>query len=308
MMRSMYAAVAGLRTHQQRMDVIGDNIANVNTPGFKRARATFQDIFYQTLRGGSAGSETRGGTNPQQIGLGISLSTIDVIHTQGAAQPTGKQDDLMIQGDGFFVLSNVADPAGAGADEYVQVYYSRAGAFRFVPYDSNGDGTIDENDTNCLVNPANGMFVMGRVGDGSGGLTDTIGIIEIPNDAKSFSIDINGNVYYVGADGTENLAGRIVIAKFTNPAGLEKVGENMYKYAPAAGHEPDDATANGLYLGGSPGEDGRGTIIPGALEMSNVELAQEFTDMIVTQRGFQANARVITVSDEMLAELANLKR
>lgn len=306
MMRSMYAAVAGLRTHQTRMDVIGDNIANVNTPGFKRARATFQDIFYQTLRGGSAGSETRGGTNPQQIGLGITLGTIDVIHTQGAAQPTGKQDDLMIQGDGFFVLSNIPDPVNAGTNENVEVCYTRAGAFRFVPYDSDGDGDID---TNCLVNPANGMFVMGfRANQDGKTLSGDIGIIEISAEAKSFSIDTNGNVYYVREDGTEVLAGRIVIAKFPNPSGLEKVGENMYRWAAAAGEEPGGTSGNGLYLGGKPGEQGRGTIIPGALEMSNVELAQEFTEMIVTQRGFQANARVITVSDEMLAELVNMKR
>ncbi|NLC77402.1 MAG: flagellar hook-basal body complex protein, partial [Clostridia bacterium] len=150
MMRSMYAAVAGLRTHQTRMDVIGDNIANVNTPGFKRARATFQDIFYQTLRGGSVGSDVRGGTNPQQIGLGISLGTIDVIHTQGAAQPTGKQDDLMIEGDGFFVLAEGLN--GEKGDG--QIYFTRAGAFRFMPY---SDGTTE---VNYLVNPANGMYVM----------------------------------------------------------------------------------------------------------------------------------------------------
>lgn len=305
MMRSMYAAVAGLRTHQQRMDVIGDNIANVNTPGFKRARATFQDIFYQTLRGGSAGSETRGGTNPQQIGLGISLGTIDVIHTQGNAQPTGKQDDLMIQGDGFFVLSNVENPNSPPQDTEVEVYYTRAGAFSFVPVDDA---------TECyLVNPANGMYVMGYVDEPGQG--EEIGRIGIPSNAKSFSIDIYGNVHYVDGDTGESMwAGQIVVAKFTNPGGLEKVGENMYRYAPAAGPEaadydqPFNPDADRIYLGGTPGVSGRGTIRSGALEMSNVELAQEFTDMIVTQRGFQANARVITVSDEMLAELANLKR
>lgn len=302
MMRSMYAAVAGLRTHQTRMDVIGDNIANVNTPGFKRGRATFQDIFYQTLRGGSAGSEARGGTNPQQIGLGISMGTIDVIHTQGAAQPTGKQDDLMIQGDGFFVLSNVPDPTDTGVED-VQIRYSRAGAFLFAPYD-NGTEIV-----NYLVNPANGMFVMGFKADVDGKIPDNTEptFLDIPTTAQSFSIDINGYVYYVDETGADKLSGRIAIAKFTNPGGLEKAGENMYQYAPAAGEEAGEET-NGLYLGGFPGEDGRGTIIPGALEMSNVELAQEFTDMIVTQRGFQANARIISVSDEMLAELANLKR
>lgn len=292
MMRSMYAAVAGLRTHQTRMDVIGDNIANVNTPGFKRARATFQDIFYQTLRGGSVGSDVRGGTNPQQIGVGISLGAIDVIHTQGAAQPTGKLDDLMIQGDGFFVLREGIDAEGAGVG---QVYYTRAGAFSFLPH---------EDGNNYLVNPANGMYVLDAEGNA----------ISIPGDVKSFNIDILGYVHYVDDTGEPNEnRQQIAIAKFPNPAGLEKVGENMYKYSAAAGLEaafadgadPGDETDP---LGGSPAVNGRGTIRPGALEMSNVELAQEFTDMIVTQRGFQANARIISVSDEMLAELANLKR
>ncbi|HHX49954.1 MAG TPA: flagellar hook-basal body complex protein [Clostridia bacterium] len=279
MMRSMYAAVAGLRTHQTRMDVIGDNIANVNTPGFKRGRATFQDIFYQTLRGGTMGSDVRGGTNPQQIGLGISLATIDVIHTQGAAQPTGKADDLMIQGDGFFVLKEDQGDEGA--------YFSRAGAFRFVPSDDGND---------YLVNPANGLYVMNTAGDR----------ISIPSTARSFNIDTMGFVSYIEGDTGQSvvLDDPIAIAKFPNPAGLLKVGENLYRYDFAAGDEPGGD--NGA--GGEAGTDGRGTIIPSTLEMSNVELAQEFTEMIVTQRGFQANARTITVSDEMLQELANLKR
>lgn len=298
MMRSMYAAVAGLRTHQTRMDVIGDNIANVNTPGFKRGRATFQDIFYQTIRGGSVGSDIRGGTNPQQVGLGISLGTIDVIHTQGQSQPTGKLDDIMIQGDGFFVLRESID-GGAGVG---QEYYTRAGAFRFLPH---------EDEMNYLVNPSNGLYVMDAEGNA----------ITIPGNARSFNIDTLGYVHYVDSEGEPYIypAGEddptadpipIAIAKFPNPSGLDKAGENLYRYSYAAGveagGEPADPTTE--IRGGRPTEEGRGSIIPGALEMSNVELAQEFTEMIVTQRGFQANARTITVSDEMLAELTNLKR
>lgn len=306
MMRSMYAAVAGLRTHQTRMDVIGDNIANVNTPGFKRARATFQDIFYQTLQGGSAGGASRGGTNPQQIGIGISMGTIDVIHTQGAAQPTGKQDDLMIEGDGFFVLTD-----GTG-----ELFYTRAGAFRFLPYAYDGEpddwlttiGVQPDEELYYLVNPANGMFVLGADGK----------VISLSSEAKSFNFDTNGFLHYVDKDGnsvTHPAEGDegvpIAVAKFVNPAGLEKVGENLYRFSRAAGGEAPNLTDggfsdNGSIIGAPGGE--RGIIRPGALEMSNVELAQEFTDMIVTQRGFQANARIISVSDEMLAELANLKR
>jgi len=278
-MRSMYAAVAGLRNHQTRMDVIGDNIANVNTVGFKRARVTFQDMFYQTLQGGSAGDAANGigGTNPKQIGLGISLGSIDVIHTQGASSPTNNGTDLMIQGDGFFVLSDTEDGSG-------NIYYTRAGNFHF---DSEGN----------LVN-SNGLFVLGINNEK----------ITVPVKAENYSISSDGSVDYLQG-GTAASAGTIAIAKFSNPSGLIKVGENLYRYDLAAGPEAngDDGTA-GSPLGSQPGQDGRGTIIAGALEMSNVELAQEFTEMIITQRGFQANARTISTSDEMLQELVNLKR
>lgn len=271
MMRSLYSAVSGLRTHQVRMDVIGDNIANVNTPGFKRARVTFKDVFYQTLRGGSEPQGDRGGTSPQQVGLGSALSSIDIIHSQGAAAATGNGTDVMIQGDGFFVLG---DNAG-------NIFYTRAGAFGF---DADGN----------LVNPANGLFVLDTGGN----------IINLDPNNQGYSIDTLGNVNYVDAAGQPQTAGQIAVAKFPNPAGLEKDGSNLYRWTPAAGDEAGGAGNNG----GPPGQDGRGTIIPSALEMSNVELAMEFTEMIITQRGFQANARTITTSDEMLQELTNLKR
>lgn len=272
MMRSLYSAVSGLRTHQTRMDVIADNVANVNTTAFKKSRVTFQDVFYQTLRGGSApaGDGTRGGTNPRQIGLGVSLASIDVLHTQGAAQMTGNGTDLMIQGDGFFILTDGTN-----------YFYTRAGAFAF---DAGGN----------LVNPANGLKVVACEGS-----------LQIDPNAQGYSFDTMGRLSYVDANGVvQSNVGTIAIAKFPNPGGLIKVGENLYRWSDAAG----DEVGGNNETGGPPGGDGRGTIIPGALEMSNVELAQEFTDMIVTQRGFQANARVITVSDEMLQELANLKR
>ncbi|MGB9660803.1 MAG: flagellar hook-basal body complex protein [Moorellaceae bacterium] len=277
MMRSLFSAVAGLRTHQTRMDVIGDNIANVNTVGFKKSAVTFKDVFYQTLRGGSAATEDTGvgGTNPQQIGLGVTLGSIDVIHTQGAAQATGNGTDLMIQGDGFFVVTDGQN-----------VYLTRAGAFHF------------DNEGNLVT--ADGLKVV------SSGNADETGIsvddtVKIDPEAQSYSIDRTGKLVYVDKDGNVSQDEiRIWLVKVVNPAGLEKYGSNLYLYKPAAGTP----------TGGYAGEDtfANTTIIPSALEMSNVELAQEFTDMIITQRGFQANARTITVSDEMLQELVNLKR
>ncbi len=276
MMRSMYSAVAGLRTHQTRMDVIADNIANVNTTGFKKSRVTFQDIFYQTIRGGSAPSEDgRGGTNPRQIGLGTSLASIDTIHTQGAAGATGNNTDLMIQGDGFLVLWD-----GTDAGSY---YFTRAGAFSL---DSKGN----------LVAPGSGLYLVSTQGEP----------INIDPLASSFSIDAYGNVKYI-LDGELMGDQVIAIAKFANPGGLQKVGQNLYVLDSNADAEQTGKDNVVLWEPGN-SEGGTGTLIPGALEMSNVELAQEFSEMIVTQRGFQANARVISVSDEMLQELANLKR
>src|SRR5437868_10589563 len=137
MMRSMFAAISGLKNHQTFMDVVGNNIANVNTTGFKQSRVTFQDILSQTVRGASGPQLGRGGVNPEQVGLGVLISGIDTIQTQGTLQSTGKLTDMAIQGDGYFVMSDGK-----------QNFFSRDGAF-----DLGIDGT--------LVNPASGLRVMG---------------------------------------------------------------------------------------------------------------------------------------------------
>ncbi|MHB8757133.1 MAG: flagellar hook-basal body complex protein, partial [Bacillota bacterium] len=160
MMRSMYAGVSGLRNHQIRMDVIGNNIANVNTVGFKAGRVNFQEIFNQTIRGASSPTGSRGGTNPQQVGLGMGLSSIDTLQTQGNLQTTGKMTDLAIQGNGFFVLNADGNLA-----------YTRDGAFDL---DANGN----------LINPSNGMKVQGWLADAAGAFPaknpNTIRDIQIP--------------------------------------------------------------------------------------------------------------------------------
>lgn len=278
MMRSLYAGVAGLRNHQTRMDVIGNNIANVNTTAFKKNRVSFQDMIYQNVRGASAPvAGALGGTNPAQVGLGMTVASIDVINTQGSAQTTGKINDLMIQGDGYFAMTDGTN-----------TYYTRAGNFEF---DANGD----------LVNPANGYHV---VSDGGAN-------INVPTNAQSYKIDATGYVTYVDNAGAPQPAVydadfQIRLSKFPNPAGLEKIGENLYK------ETPNSANAANPRIDGYAGEPATAfanvKIVPGSLEMSNVDLSQEFTDMIVTQRGFQANSRIITVSDSMLEELVNLKR
>lgn len=271
-MRSLFSAVSGLRAHQTRMDVIGDNVANVNTTGFKRSRVTFKDVYYQTIRGGSASDTTGnglGGSNPQQVGIGSTLNSIDVIHTQGAAASTGCGTDLMIQGDGFFRVS---------PDDGTTIYYTRAGAFHF---DNEG----------YLVNP-DGLKVL----DDSGVAIK----LDTSRQIKSYNIDNKGVVHVVYGDGTTDTK-QISVAKFPSPGGLEKIGQSLYRESASSGSPGTDLIPGQGALADT-------TIVPSTLEMSNVDLAQEFTEMIITERGFQANARTITTSDQMLQELVNLKR
>ncbi|WP_298471146.1 flagellar basal body rod protein FlgG [uncultured Psychrobacillus sp.] len=264
MIRSMYSGISGLKNFQTKLDVIGNNISNVNTYGFKKGRTVFKDLISQTTSGASAPSNTRGGVNAKQVGLGSQLATIDTIHSGGSLQSTGNTLDLGISGDGYFQLTD-----NAGTD----ISYTRAGNFYM---DSNGD----------LVN-GDGLYVVG----------DTFPI-RIPTTAQSMSIGQDGTVTFVDENGALQDAGVIQIAKFPNSGGLTKAGSNYFKESPASGAPLD----------GNPLEEGRGSIQSGFLEMSNVDLSEEFTDMIVAQRGFQANTRIITTSDQILEELVNLKR
>ncbi|MDP4153158.1 MAG: flagellar hook-basal body complex protein [Bacillota bacterium] len=266
MLRSMYSAVSGLKSHQTKMDVIGNNIANVNTVGFKSSRVVFEDIFSQTIRPeSSATADGLGGTNPQQIGLGVTVGAIDVLQTPAATQYTGKNLDVSIDGDGYFVVSDGS-----------QNFFTRAGDF-----------TTDNE--NHLVN-ADGYLVQSGNGDTS---------ITIPAGYSDISINKNGDI--IGINDTtqeKETIGTICIANFNNPSALEKVGQNLYV--------SNKNTGDPVYS--NPGTNGSAYIKPGSLEMSNVDLSDQFTDMIVTQRGFQANSKVITTSDEILDELINMKR
>jgi flagellar hook protein FlgE len=293
----MYAGVSGLRTHQTMMDVVGNNIANVNTAGFKGSSTVFQDVLSQTLQGasapvagtaGAAGTPAAGGTNPAQVGLGVRMGGISTNTGQGASQLTGRATDLAVQGDGYFVVSQGG-----------QTLYTRAGSFGL---DASGQ----------LVTPAGGLVqrVPGTpvATTPPGPTPPTNGGIQIPMDGsiQSFSIGPNGTVTGIDVDGNTVQFGTIALATFPNPGGLEKVGGSLLRASTNSGAVI--GLAAGATGGGSPGVDGRGTLAVGVLEMSNVDLAQEFTNMIVAQRGFQANSRIITTSDELLQELVNLKR
>ncbi|WP_270583016.1 flagellar basal body rod protein FlgG [Bacillus smithii] len=270
MLRSMYSGIGGMKNFQTKLDVIGNNIANVNTYGFKKGRTVFKDLVSQQISGASAPTTTGlGGTNPKQVGLGATLGAIDTVQTQGSLQTTGRTLDLAISGDGFFIVRD-------GTNDYL----TRAGNFYL---DKNGN----------LVNE-DGLYVMG-MGDKK---------INIPPSAKSISIGADGTITYVDASDALTTAGQIALAKLPNPEGLEKVGNNLYQTTTNSGTFSVSSSNNVA----APGTGGAGKIVPGALEMSNVDLSEEFTEMIVAQRGFQANTRIITTSDQILEELVNLKR
>ncbi len=274
MQRSLYSGVSGMRGFQIKLDVIGNNIANVNTVGFKAGRVMFKDILSQTVAGVSAPADNgRGGSNAKQIGLGVTLASIDTLHTPGSAMTTNNPTDLRIDGDRFFAVR--------ANDDQETPYLTRAGNFM-----------LDANKN--LVN-ADGMRVLSS--DGTPINLDDIG------DIVAFSISQDGEIIAVNADGTSAGTGTFIgVVKVTNPGGLEKIGGNLYRTTP-------NAEAEELVIGtANNAETGTGAIIAGQLEMSNVDLAQEFTEMIVAQRGFQANSRIITTSDEVLQEIVNLKR
>ena len=432
MMRSMYSGVSGLRAHQIKMDVIGNNIANVNTVGYKRGQVTFQEVFSQVVRGAGAPQGGKGGTNPQQIGLGLKIGSINTIQTIGATQRTDNPTDLMIDGQGYFMVTD--------DEKYENKYFTRAGnfdldkegylvtadGFKVLGLNNNGDlvpikinrtetapptasttiefkgnldsrlGTNDTINTDTTIKDSLGNsykvnFEFKKTADNkwevnilsvkdlasdkdlskiTGGpinlkftangeldTTDTTNfpsnfiidfkdaelngtkistyfgsdptksevtvnlgnITQFANESDAtgkdapdgdgqygkssgsldgFSIDAAGVVTGSFTNGTTKSLGQIALAKFDNPSGLQKIGNNFFQSSPNSGEAQV----------GKPGTSGFGAMSPGTLEMSNVDLSLEFTEMITTQRGFQANSRIITTSDEMLQELVNMKR
>ncbi len=286
MLRSMYTGISGMKGFQTKLDVVSNNIANVNTFGFKKGRYTFSDLMSQTMQGASgpvtnaAGDPTLGGRNPMQVGLGTTTGSIDNIHTQGNRQTTNRPLDLAIEGDGMFATAESNNGTDAIDIEDDDISFTRAGNFYF--------------DDDGYIVTSGGRYLIGEVD----GVTSRL---QLPPDAQSFSIDGNGMVNYVDGDGQPDTVGQIYLANFSNPEGLDKVGANSYKLSNNSGEVENDY----LY---TPGDGGTGSLFAGALEMSNVDLSEEFTEMITAQRGFQANTRVITTSDEILQELVNLKR
>lgn len=268
-----------MKGFQTKLDVIGNNIANVNTIGYKKSTINFQDLLSQNLSGS--------GVNPMQVGLGSTTSSINTIHTPGSSMTTGVGTDLSIMGDGFFV---VQDPDNAN-----NKFLTRAGNFvldsdgKLVTtqgYKVLGDNVITQ------AIPANGNNAAVPAVTQKGEIT-------IDKD-KYVSFSINGSGEIVGktTTGKEETIAFVGISNPPNPTGLRKFGGSLYEVTNASGGSTAYTTVAAANT----------TLGTGMLEMSNVDLTEEFTEMIVAQRGFQANSRTITTSDEILQEVVNLKR
>jgi flagellar hook protein FlgE len=289
MLSSLNSGVAGLRNFQSKLDVIGNNIANSNTLAFKAARTNFADTFSQTLQGGS----TAGGAI--QVGTGMQVSSIKNDYSLGGYQETGIESNLYVDGkEGFFIVKDFDGVEHA----------TRAGDFV-----RDKDGYLVTNDGFRLQG-----FSDHVAKDGTMATRGDIRIFDDPNarpvtplrpDAEyaGYAIRPDGRVRIRMDDGTEYDAGQVLLQKFEDPNLLEKQGNNLFGNLREAGPLGGDAL-----LSTTPGTGGTGQIRSKSLEMSNVDLGSEFAEMITTQRGFQANARIITTSDEMLQEVVNLKR
>ena len=284
MLRSLFAGISGLRVNQTMLDVTGNNIANANTVGFKASTTVFQDTLSQMLTAAGGANTARGGTNPIQVGLGVQVAGTSTNYNQGSTQTTGRATDLMIQGDGMFVVHKNHEDL-----------YTRAGSFSF-------------DETGTLVNPTGGR-VQGYALDASGNPTG--GLVDITLDTSSLTPPLAAGVqmtsYNIGGDGklravfsdeSQRELSQLAMANFNNPMGLEKVGETSFR---------ESANSGSAQLG-IPGQGMNGDIEGGAVEMSNVDLAEEFTNLILAQRGFQASSKVITTSDQVLEDLVNIKR
>jgi flagellar hook protein FlgE len=343
MLRSLYAGISGMKVNQIKLDVIGNNIANVGTTAFKSSRVRFQDMVSQSMSDASASSANTGGVNPKQIGLGVQVAGIDTMVGQGMMQPTSRNLDVAMDGEGYLIVgSGPIDGAitvdadhtmGAQvAGKILNTSFTRDGAltlddaghlltsdgFRVMGYSVTGDnaagtaGTVQSLVYDTTTGKLTTVFV-----DANGAnapkasanlvplsIPAKIGATGSEQRVRTFSIEKDGTIKAVLEDGSVSVVGQIAMASFNNPAGLSKVGKNLYKNTSNSG-EP--VVRSGLKATDD-NSAGYGDMLSGMLEMSNVDLAEQFTDMIVASRAFQANGKTITTGDEILQEILNLKR
>jgi len=287
----MFSAISGLKVNQTMLDVTANDLANVNTVGYKSARTTFQDSLAQLQRGASGPNSVSGGSNALQVGLGVQLGSVDNLMTNGASQTTGNPLDVYIQGGGWLRVGS-----GDGTTVPSTFEYTRAGNLT-----TNAVGNLTTQDGHYVI----GLNAVAPAAPG-GAYTPgaTASYINVPPGSTDVSVGQDGAVSYIDQDsasatfGTRVTAGYLGLAKFANEGGLERAGGSLWL----------QSASSGAATVGTPGSTGLGNTVSGMLEMSNVDLATDFTTMITAERGFQANSRVISTADEMLQTLVNLKQ
>ncbi len=288
MMRGMFSAISGLKVNQTMLDVTANDLANVNTVGYKSARTTFQDSLAQLQRGAAGPNQSTGGSNALQVGLGVQLGSVDNLMTNGAAQTTGNPLDVYIQGGGWLRVATGAPPAVPTSFEY-----TRAGNLTL-----NSVGNLTTQDGHYVI----GVNAVTAAGVTTPGATNSY--INVPPGSTDVTIGQDGSVSYVDQAaasptfGQRVTAGYLGLSKFANESGLQRAGGSLWL----------QSASSGAPSTGTPNTQGFGQTVSGMLEMSNVDLATQFTTMITAERGFQANSRVISTADEMLQDLVNLKR
>lgn len=364
MLRSLYSGISGMKVNQTKLDVIGNNIANVGTTAFKGGRVRFQDMLSQTSTEALAPSANQGGVNPKQVGLGVQLAGIDTMVSQGMMQPTSRNLDVALDGEGYIMVGKgptVFDTANAiqlGNDPTkvsnhtitnargIETMYTRDGAltldnqgnlltsdgYRVLGYSLVDPAAAGVESIQSLAAAAAGAIPAKAAGDinfvdanaklttaavGAAGTDKVLKTLRIPDQVfdpnsntfiriKTFSIEKDGVIKAVLDDGRVTAIGQIAVASFKNPAGLTKLGKNLNQQSSNAGLA---VVRSGI--GEVPTNDngkGYGDMLQGMLEMSNVDLAEQFTDMIIASRAFQASSKVISTGDEILQDILNLKR
>jgi len=276
MMPSLYSGISGLNAHQSLMNVIGNNVANVNTVGYKSSSMTFKEAAIATSRSPAVG------TPGMQVGLGVNMGGITRKFTAGMLQETSLPSNMAVNGEGFFVVQNAA-----GAN-----YVTRAGDF-VLDVTAGGAIHLITPDGNVLMGSDGSNLVAINLAPTSG---NNLASYSVASDGTVTLTDVNGNVETLGGVGSEI---KVKVATFQNNNGLKAEGANLYSWTAAAGGTGIDTAYNVASAG---------KILQGYTEASNTDLSREFTNMIIAQRGFQANAKTITTSDQILQELMNLKQ
>lgn len=366
---AMYSAISGLKSHMNKLNVIGNNVANVNTYGYKNARATFKESIYTSLRSGSNGSNSMGGVNPAQFGFGCNIGTIDLDMSTKTFVPTGINLDCMINGDGFFLVGSkpgFTPEMTLNKTDASDLNLTRVGNFTFDSqgYLVDGHGSVVYGFVTCAGSKDTPTATPGATDKNNPGISTQLVPIRLPLAAKGDDGDpanpiLKGSAIYPGVDNNVNVyddgtnstgetisvnlesisidyasgkitgvnnadnsivvVGYIPLAKVANPNGVTHTQGPYYRAGEGAGKcvaASIGGVLDGMYLDNGTDPDtstpifstGGTSLITYGLESSGTDIATEFSDMISTQRGYQANTRIITVTDSMLEELVNMKR